>query len=296
MADDESTEVGFAGVGAIAQITGAETDMQIATARRYPRDLVKFKKNVKEQVCADLDTAMTMSYKLERTDADTGQKKDIVGPSVRFAEVIALAFGNMRVGSRLVDIDENFVTAQGMAWDLESNFAQTRERKGSIRKRNGQKYTQNMIQTVANKESSTAYREAVLKTIPQAHWKSLWEASREFIANASGENLAKARDRIVAYLTKHKEGVTVDQILAKFEKSKLEEIVGEDMVTLSAIANSVRDGETTPKKEFAPESASTEEKPETGKTGDLLSQMKKNEVTQAGKSSAAAAEVKPPVN
>lgn len=274
MADDDSgTEVSFAGVGAIAQITGAESDIQIATAKRYPRDVAKFKKNAELQVCADLETAMTMSYKLERED-DSGKKKDIVGPSVRFAEVIAPAYGNSRAGSRIVDVDENFVTAQGIFWDLESNFALTKERKGSIRKRNGQKYSQNMIQTVANAQSSTAFREAVLKGIPQAYWKPIWEKSREFIANASGENLARARDRIVAYLTKHKEGVTVEQILAKFEKSKLEEIIGEDMVTLSAIANSVRDGETTPKKEFLPEEPTTEEKSETSKQDSLLSQMK----------------------
>lgn len=275
---DNSVEI-IAGSGGLAQITGAETDMQIATARRYPRDLAKFKANVELQVCSDLETAMSMSYKLERTDKETGEKKDIIGQSVRFAEVVALAFGNMRVGSRITDIDENFVTVQGTAWDLESNFAQTRERKGSIRTAKGYKYSSDMIKVTANAQASTAYREAVLKTIPQALWKPLWEKAREYIATASGEALARARERIIAYLTKHKEGVTVEQILAKFEKSKLEEIVGEDMVTLSAIANSVRDGETTPKVAFAIET----EEPKEGTTrqSELLNKMKTKEAASS---------------
>ena len=102
----EENEIALNAVGAIAQITGAETDMQIATAKRYPRELEKFKKNVELQVTADIETAMSMGYKLEREDKETGEKKDIIGPSVRFAEVCALAWGNLRVGTRIIDIDE----------------------------------------------------------------------------------------------------------------------------------------------------------------------------------------------
>lgn len=248
MTENENAMAELVGHGAIGQFTSAEVDAQIATAKRYPRDLAKFEKNVDAQVTTDIETAISMTYHLEREDKKTKEKKEIIGPSVRFAEIILLAWGNMRVGATPIDIDHQFVTARGFAWDLESNVAQFRDRKAGITTSTGHRYGQDMIQTRANGAASTAYREAILKTIPQAFWKKHWQKAMDYVADASGEKLAAARDKAIKYFLS--KGATIEMVLAKLGKEKVEDIDGQDMVVLGAIYTSMRDENKTAKEMF----------------------------------------------
>src|SRR5690606_17376874 len=72
--------------GALSELTRAEIDMQIATAKRYPRSLTQFKESAMEMACLDEETAASMFYVLPRDG------KKIEGPSVRLAEVVGSAF------------------------------------------------------------------------------------------------------------------------------------------------------------------------------------------------------------
>lgn len=240
---EESTEVMGGNIGMLAQLSSAEIDTQIATARRYPRDLDRFRKNVEKQITFDEDSAKSMTYSLERSEynKETGKstKKQIPGPSVRFAEVVAVNYGNLRVGARIVDIDNYHTTAQGMAWDLENNFAAFRERKGRITKSNGQRYSEDMIVVASNAASSIAYREAILKTIPKYLWHPLWLKVGQFLLPDQSAAI-KQRDKALDFWKS--KGISLETILFKLGHAAIEEINSEDILTMGGWYVQVRDG------------------------------------------------------
>src|SRR5258708_5503124 len=95
--------------GSLAElVTRAEYDVQIATAKRYPRSIKQFIDNAMEMVTLSEQIADDCIYALPRDG------KTIEGPSARFAEMILHAWGHTRAGARIVNEDSRFVTAQGV--------------------------------------------------------------------------------------------------------------------------------------------------------------------------------------
>ena len=84
--------------------------------------------------------------------------KTIEGPSARFAEVIASAWGNSRAGARVIDDRGDFVVAQGVFHDLERNVAITYEVQRRITDRQGRRFKTDMIGVTANDEAHAARR------------------------------------------------------------------------------------------------------------------------------------------
>ena len=77
-------------------INRSEVDMQIATAKQYPRDLPTVLNKIETYATMDTETAEDCFYALRRQGAD-GEAQAIEGLSVRMAEIIASAWG---VGSK----------------------------------------------------------------------------------------------------------------------------------------------------------------------------------------------------
>ena len=71
-------------------INRSEIDGQIATAHKFPRDIMQCKKNMVALAAMDDDVAYNCFYHLERKDKD-GKTTVIEGPSVRFTEIISCA-------------------------------------------------------------------------------------------------------------------------------------------------------------------------------------------------------------
>ncbi|KAG1166891.1 hypothetical protein G6F35_017935 [Rhizopus arrhizus] len=86
--------------------------------------------------------------------------KTIEGPSARFAEVIASAWGNNRAGARVIDDKGEFIIAQGVFHDLERNVAITYEVQRRIVDRQGRRFKPDMIGVTANAACSIALRNA----------------------------------------------------------------------------------------------------------------------------------------
>lgn len=278
------SEVSVVNAGAVQQIVGAESEQQMLFARKFPRNEAKAKELIIRDTCASLEIAASMSYRIEREDKKKKEVKEIIGPSVRFAEICAIRWGNLRVGSRIIGEDENFVTVQGIAWDLESNLMQSKERRGGIRANWG-RYSNDGIEKVANGQSSKAYREAILKTIPQSFWKPLWDQTRSYVANADPAQLAALRDKGLEVFTKRK--VPLEKILAYFNRATVDEMDYQDIIELQAIFNQVKDGEITIAQAFdtgrAEEEASvsTSEKVQT-----IIDKAKKQQAAEPAKNGA----------
>src|SRR6266852_1873072 len=80
----------------VEQQERANIDMLVATARKYPRDLVRVKRNMEAMATLDEETAQACNYHLERDG------HSIDGPSVRMAEIAVSCYQNIRAGSRVI--------------------------------------------------------------------------------------------------------------------------------------------------------------------------------------------------
>src|SRR5208337_1751576 len=165
---DERTEEGQVqetqapDISSLAVLNKSEIFQQIETARRFPRSIVQFRKEALQLVTLDETTAAECIYALPRGG------KTIIGPSARFAEIINYSWGNTRAGARVVSEGEEFVTAQGLFYDLEKNTAISYEVQRRISDKNGRRYNADMIGVTSNAASSIGLRNAILKGIPKA--------------------------------------------------------------------------------------------------------------------------------
>lgn len=150
--------------GSLEAISRAEVDIQIETAKRYPRNLPDVLNRIATLASHDMKTAEECFYVLRRGKGD--DQKTIEGLSVRFAEIIASAWGNLRVATRIIGNDGKMITAQGVCHDLENNVATSVEVHRRITDKFGRTYSDDMVVVTGNAASAIAYRKAVLKVIP----------------------------------------------------------------------------------------------------------------------------------
>lgn len=243
MSDDKavSGDIVSSEVAIMAHVKG-EIDVQIATARAYPRSLSKFLEDAMSMVSMDIATAEACSYAVPR-GGDT-----IQGPSVRLAEIIASAFGNLRTASRIISIDEKHVTCQGACHDLERNVASSVEVKRRITTRNGKRFNDDMIVVTANAGSAIGFRNAVFKVIPKALWQPVYDKALE-LARGKEQTLPDRRNAALQFL--EDKGVTKEQILAVLDVRKLEDIDLDKLSVLRGIITAAKDGDTTFEQAFA---------------------------------------------
>lgn len=226
----------LSGSTALEAINRSEIDMQISTAKRYPRSLATFKKRATELATIDEETAESMFYSLKR------EGKTIEGASVRLAEVIGCTWQNIRYDADIVAIDDKFVTAMGTCIDLENNVAARVRVKRRITDRNGRRYRDDMIGVTSNAAISIALRNAIFKVVPFALVKDVYRAAVE-TAVGNAETLSVRREKAVAWFAKA--GASVDQVLRLLNRAGVEEITLDDLRTLTGLKTAIKDGETT---------------------------------------------------
>jgi hypothetical protein len=241
--EQEGQVINAADVTSTLAIAKGEIDQQIATAKRYPRSIKQFIDTSTELVTLDEQTAGECIYALPRDG------KTIEGPSARFAEILAYAWGNCRAGARTVGEDSQFVRAQGVYYDLEKNVGIQFEVSRRIVDKNNRRYKPDMIGTTANAAGSIALRNAVLKGIPKAFWQKPYERARAVVA---GDFKTLANRRAEALKQFSVFGVTPDMIFSLLEIKGVEDVTLDHMVTLKGILTAIREGDTTPEQVFAP--------------------------------------------
>lgn len=242
----EQDDIITAESGTLALLNKGEIDMQIATAHKYPRSIKRFRDEVQQMVTLNEKVAGECVYALPRDG------KTIEGPSARFAEVVASAWGNSRAGARVVSDEGDFVTAQGVFHDLEKNVAITYEVQRRITNKQGVRFKPDMIGVTANAACSIALRNAILKGVPKAFWADMYDAARQCIM---GDIKTLANRRADAIATFQRYGVTPAQIFERLEVSGEEDITLEHLLTLRGLLTAIREGDTTAELAFAKDAA-----------------------------------------
>lgn len=237
--NESSTEVLSVGSTAIESIQRAEIDVQIATAKRYPRNLIGVKKSMLSFATLDQETAEGCFYSLPRGG------KTIQGPSVRLAEIAVSCYGNLRAGSRIIETvaegPNPHVVVQAVAHDLETNTAITVEKRRRItKKKSKDKVDEDDINLAANAGASIAFRDAVFRVVPLALVKPVYEAARQ-VAIGDAKSLSDRRARAIESFAKM--GVSKEKVLSALGRTDVEAITLEDLGTLLGLHTSIKEGD-----------------------------------------------------
>ena len=227
-------------------IDRAEVDIQIATAKQYPRDLAACLNKIATYATMDKETAEDCFYVLRRKDAN-GHDNIIEGLSVRMAEIIAGAWGNLRVQTRIIGNDGRMITAQAICHDLETNFAVSKEVKRRITNKYGKTYSEDMQVVTGNAAASIAFRNAVLTVIPKAVTKKIINNVKQ-VALGQAIDVETSRKNCLANFAKA--GVTEAMICQYLDIKSIEEIDKERLFELRATWNAIKEGTTTVQESF----------------------------------------------
>lgn len=211
-------------------------DIQVATAQKYKRDIKKVMDSILHFATEDKDFADTCFYSLKRDG------KVIRGASVRFAELIANCYGNLRVQAKIIENDGRTVTAQGICWDLENNIAYSIEVKRSIINKYGEPFKEDMVVITSNACCAVAMRNAIFKCVPLFITNKTQKAIQDIVMGAEKDFQTKKKLAVEYFVNK---GVPEKNILALFNKKTVDELDREDIFDLRGIANAVNDGDTT---------------------------------------------------
>ena len=221
-------------------------DVQIATAKTYPRNLKRAVDNSIAIVTMDQETASTCTYSLPRGG------KPVTGPTVHLAKILAQQWGNLRCEAKVVEIGQKQITSQAVAFDLENNLAIKVEVKRSIMSKNG-RFNDDMITVTGNAANAIALRNAILAVIPRAVVDKVYnEAKRTITGDLSDQTKLLAKRKKVFDGFKETYALTEQEILSAIGKAAVEHVTQDDLVVLIGIGQAIKDGETTVNDAFRP--------------------------------------------
>ncbi len=216
--------------------TRANIDIQVATSKKFPRNLRNVLENIFFLATQDKDTADNCFYSIKRDG------KVIRGASIRLAEIMANCYGNLRSSARIISNDGRVLTAQGMCWDLENNVAYSIEVKRKITDKTGRPFSEDMVVVTSNAACSIAIRNAIFKCIPLALTNKIQDRIKSVMMGEE-KDFNTIRKSSVEYF--EKQGIPLKSILTLFDKKSIDELTREDIFDLKGIATAIKDGDTT---------------------------------------------------
>ena len=242
----------------------SEIDIQISTAKKYPRNVDESLGRIVTLATVNPQTASECFYSLKRNGADGGTA--IEGPSVRLAEIVAASWGNLRVASQIVGNDGKFITARGVCHDLETNVAVASEVKRRITDRSGRTYNDDMQVVTGNAAGAIAFRNSVFKVVPKAVISNAIAEIKKSLTTDTAQNFEEVKAKMFAVFAK--KGVTKEMIYSYFEVEGEEEITPDIVAELRTTFTAIKEGQATAEELFiAPYKAKQEAEKATAKRG-----------------------------
>lgn len=230
-------------------------DVQVSTAKRYPRSLPAVRNRILSLATVDEETAVACFYGLkpgpDGREFTRGGKR-IVGESVRLAEIVASSYGNMRVQSEVVRVGDDTVTCRARCWDLEANYAVESEvvRRILAGRSSGDDWKdrqkrEDAVALASMSGQAIARRTAIFNVVPPATLRSVFGKVKE-AALGKAATLAERRGKAVEHLGKM--GVSLGAVLyalGKPSNAKVEDIDLEDLLVVRGWVEAIREGTAT---------------------------------------------------
>lgn len=241
--DPAGGAVAVAGDSSLAAITRGEIDVQIATAHQFPRSLAKFKARAIEMATMDEDTAASCLYR-RPVGKKNGKEEYAEGMSVRMAEIVAAGYGNIRVGSMIIEMTDRLVKARGYAHDLESNFAATSEVVESTVTKEGRPFSERMRIVVAKATLAKARRDATFMVVPKAVARPIEQAVRNLlVGDGTAATIEKRRANVAQWIDRL--GIDRARVFAALGVAGMEDVGIAEMETLAGLKTAIKDGDIT---------------------------------------------------
>jgi hypothetical protein len=222
----------------------AAIDVQISTAKAYPRNIKRATDNAIAIVSIDKETAAICTYSVPRGG------KAITGPSVHLAKILAQVWGNLRVEAKVVAIDNNQITSEAVCFDLENNLAIKTQVKRSIIGRTG-RFSEDMITVTGNAANSIALRNAILSVVPRSIVDKVYNSAKNTITgDISDESKLIAKRKQVVDGLKDTFNLKEEEIFSAVGKQAISHLTSDDLVVLIGIGTAIKDGDTTVEQAF----------------------------------------------
>jgi hypothetical protein len=220
---------------------------QVVMAKKFPRDENRAIENIKKS-CGRLSLAEMAEYSFPRGG------ETVKGPSIRLAEAIAQAWGNMDFGIRELEQTSGSSTMEAYAWDVENNVyrSQTFEAPHVRDTRGGRKAVtdaRDVYEVTANM-GARRMRACILQLIPGDVIDMAVDACRETVKKSLGgddKKLPAERRKIVNAFVKYK--VTQKQ-LEDYCGKPIDQWDADVLLDLTTIGTSLRDGISKPADHF----------------------------------------------
>lgn len=252
----------------VYQMDRSLIDSMVATARAFPRNIQRAKKNCIDIVSIDQKTAQTCTYSVPRAGGA------VTGPSVHMAKIVAQQWGNLRIEAKVVDISATHVTSEGICFDLETNVAIKTQVKRSIMTKAGKRFAEDLITVTGNAANSIALRNAIYAVIPRPIIDAVYGAVQQTITgDVSDDVKLKKRAREIVDKMMGAYNVTEAQVLAIVGKAAIEYVTAEDLTTLIGVGTAIKDGDTTIEKAFSGNKAELPKTEHAGDTNDRAKQL-----------------------
>lgn len=253
-------------VTAIEAMTRAETDVQIVTAKRFPRSIDRFMSMTKALATRNKEVAESCFYSKPQGKDKNNKQLYVEGPSIGLANILAYSFGNLLVIARIVREAERTVTAQALAWDLESNNRAGLEVVGTIWGYKG-RYSDDMIKTACQRAISIARRNAIFAVVPKPFWQPVYLECRG-VASGRGEpfekRIAQAFSWLASIRVKDAEAFEILQVQGKTDLTE------DHLELLTGFRSAIKEGEATIDQVFRP----TVQSEQASKTATLTASLK----------------------
>jgi len=222
----------------MAALVKAEHESAVDIAKRYPRSISKIKENVLMYATCDQETAAACFY------AKPVGGKNVEGPGIRLAEIIAATYQNIKYGSKVTGIEDKWVTVQGVCFDVENNNSFTSEVKRSIWSKDKGRYNQNLIETTIKAASAIAVRDAIFKVVPMGIFNAeLKEIKRCATGANSGKPLHERFMAAVGYFEQM--GISMQRILQRIQLESLNSLEESHLEILTGLRTALKEEQTT---------------------------------------------------
>lgn len=236
---------------ALAMMEKVAVDVQIATAKQWPRSIKQFKVDAIDLATQDEEIATSCLY-----SRPVGGGKNAEGMSIRMAEIVSASYGNMIVGARIVEQTDRYVIAQGVAHDLQKNVRTTTEVKESTVKANGEPYSERQSVVVAKVALAKARRDAIFQVVPRALCKPVENAVRNLLFG-DGKSLDKRREMVKQWVKNL--GIDPKRVLCAIDAESFDTIGAEHLETINGLRTAIKDNDTTVDEAFPFESDKDED-------------------------------------
>lgn len=220
-------------ITALQEMEKAAVDIQISTAKQYPRVISRVREKVLELATVDQLTAASCHYA-----KPVGGKK-VVGPSIRMAEIVVAAYGNLRSKAYLAEESHRTIKCRAECWDLESNSASAIEVTRSIMDKHGQRYKDHVVVNTINAGLSIAYRNAVFKIVPMSLFNSETHQIKQ-VAAGEGLTLQEQAKKCLEAFKEFK--INKDEFLKVANLRKIDDITIDDIIGMRGTYSQLKDG------------------------------------------------------